>query len=212
MGLREEMGLARDLFGSPRSTAAVAATATAVGYSVDGQVEIQYDGDEETMVVDCVGAIAIGDEVDVIIRDGGSTFVVGSKGSGDAQAAAIESHGEAIEEASHAIDALNGNVTQLESRFEGVEVDVTTLQEALNGYGVWIRETDAGLFLGKDTSPFSVLLDNDELGFYQGDEKVAYLSNEQLYISEALVRGKMQMGSFVWTPRPDGSMFLAWAG
>lgn len=90
MGLREEMGLARDLFGSPRSTAASAATATATADSSNGQVEIQYDGDTETMVVDCIGSVEAGQEVDVIIRDGGSTYVTGAKGWGDSIQVSID--------------------------------------------------------------------------------------------------------------------------
>ena len=206
MNLKEELGLAKSLFGSPRSTAAVAGTAVAVASSADGKVEIQYDGDTETMVVDCVGSIASGDEVDVIIRDGGSTYVVGSKGWGDATDEAIEESSQRLGEA---VDTLN----ELQSQFEGVQVDLTSLDEQLAQLGVWVKVTPAGLQLGKEDDPFSVLITNTAMYFYERNSEVAHITNQQLFISEARVTGKMQFGDFAFIPREsDGSMYLAWVG
>lgn len=45
-----------------------------------------------------------------------------------------------------------------------------------------------------DTSSFHIEMDGTELGFYQAENKVAYISNQQLYISQSVVLQQMDLG------------------
>ena len=45
-------------------------------------------------------------------------------------------------------------------------------------------------------SPFDVRLSNTELGFYENDKRIAYLSNQQLNISQAVVMKQINLGTF----------------
>ena len=65
------------------------------------------------------------------------------------------------------------------------------------------------------TSGFHIEIDGQELGFYQGGTKVAYLSNNTLHISKSVVLNEMQVGETKWTWRidkNDDSIYLKWIG
>ena len=78
-----------------------------------------------------------------------------------------------------------------------------------------------------DTSGFHVKIDGTELGFYQGDRKVAYISNNQLYITQSVVLQQMDLGipvsdgglgQWSWKVHPNGqnpsrnNLNLKWIG
>lgn len=48
-----------------------------------------------------------------------------------------------------------------------------------------------------DASSFHIEMDGTELGFYQADRKVAYISNQQLYITQSVVLQQMDLGTTV---------------
>lgn len=53
-----------------------------------------------------------------------------------------------------------------------------------------------------DAASFHIEMDGTELGFYQADRKVAYVSNQQLYITQSVVLQQMDLG----TPVNDGGL------
>ena len=75
--------------------------------------------------------------------------------------------------------------------------------------GVVLYGTD-GTVVGKygstaqigDSAGFHIEMDGTELGFYQGQRKVAYISNNQLYITQSVVLQQMDLG----TPVADGGL------
>lgn len=48
-----------------------------------------------------------------------------------------------------------------------------------------------------DAASFHIEMDGTELGFYQADRKVAYVSNQQLYITQSVVLQQMDLGTMV---------------
>lgn len=60
----------------------------------------------------------------------------------------------------------------------------------------WARFQNGILELGASNSPFAVKLSNTELGFYQNDMRIAYLSNQQLNISQAVVMKQINLGIY----------------
>lgn len=70
--------------------------------------------------------------------------------------------------------------------------------------GVVLYGTD-GTVVGKygstaqigDAASFHIEMDGTELGFYQADRKVAYISNQQLYITQSVVLQQMDLGTMV---------------
>ena len=60
----------------------------------------------------------------------------------------------------------------------------------------WARFQNGILELGASNSPFAVKLSNTELGFYQNGMRIAYLSNQQLNISQAVVMKQINLGIY----------------
>lgn len=48
-----------------------------------------------------------------------------------------------------------------------------------------------------DSAGFHIVIDGTELGFYQAERKVAYISNNQLYITQSVVLQQMDLGATV---------------
>lgn len=99
--------------------------------------------------------------------------------------------------------------------------------------GVVLYGTD-GKVIGKygstaqigDSDSFHIEMDGTELGFYDGGNKVAYISNQQLYITQSVVLQQMDLGTmeidgglgqWSWKIHPNGvdgknNLNLKWVG
>ena len=67
-----------------------------------------------------------------------------------------------------------------------------------------------GLTLGATSSTFKTVIDNKRLAFKDGTDTVAYISNSQLYIENAIVKRTLTLGNFFFSPREDGGVSLVW--
>lgn len=67
-----------------------------------------------------------------------------------------------------------------------------------------------GLTIGAEKSDFSTVITNDRMAFKQKNETVAYISNNQLNIENAIIRSSFVIGHFYWIPRSDGSIAVSW--
>lgn len=63
-----------------------------------------------------------------------------------------------------------------------------------------------------DTSEQMATFTMNELAFYQGANKVAWLSSQALHITEGVVTGSMTMGSHIWKVLSDNSLALLAGG
>lgn len=145
-----------------------------------------------------------------------------------------------------------GTYYEIVSIDEAVESYVTS-RLAVTSDGLWIQDpsmatkillssTDGvvlygpnGTVIGKygstaqigDAAGFHIIADGTELGFYQADRKVAYISNQQLYITQSVVLQQMDLGTTVndgglgqwsWKVHPNGetpsrnNLNLKWIG
>lgn len=72
--------------------------------------------------------------------------------------------------------------------------------------------SDGILRLGSNNSEFSVRISKTEIGFYQGETKVAYISNKELYITDALIYSKLTIGNKIKrltiTHEPQNNAFV----
>lgn len=98
-----------------------------------------------------------------------------------------------------------------DSAFDTANQNERRLNE-LDGY---IHAEGDTLTLGKSDNSFKAQLDSGELGFYQGDDEIAYLSNSKLYITEAEIKANLQVGNYQWIAWSEegtnkGRMSLKW--
>lgn len=96
-------------------------------------------------------------------------------------------------------------VSQLQQNASSITAVTTSISEITNNLtglatkaeiSQWAKFENGILTLGESTSDFKVKLSTTELGFYQGDTKIAYLSNNQLNITQAVVMEKIRLGTF----------------
>lgn len=67
--------------------------------------------------------------------------------------------------------------------------------------------------LGQQDGEFKVRITNTEMSFMQGSDKIAYITNKQLYIQSSVVTDEMKIGAsdgFIWKRRGNGHMGLRW--
>lgn len=102
-------------------------------------------------------------------------------------------------------ESITSVTNQLQITTEMAQFVKTTteqLQNAVDGklsaeeVKEWARFDGASLELGASNSPFKAVLSNTELAFYQGDIKVARISNNELYILTAVILTSIKCGNF----------------
>lgn len=93
------------------------------------------------------------------------------------------------------------------------EVDGSA-QSNYNNILKYIRFEDGNIILGEVGNEIVLTIANDRLTFLQNGVEVAYLSNNNLYIGNAIIKagGRLQMGNFAFVPRSDGSLSLLKVG
>lgn len=65
--------------------------------------------------------------------------------------------------------------------------------------------------LGQQNGEFRLRITNTSMDFMQGSQKIAYLSNRQLYIQSSVVTDEMKIGAsagYIWKKRGNGNMGL----
>lgn len=100
------------------------------------------------------------------------------------------------------------NVTSQDINF--VKTTMSNIQNAVNGkvssdeIKEWARFDGATLELGASNQPFKARLTTTELAFYQGSNKVAWISNNELHILTAIITQSIGVGNFTFVD--EGSM------
>ena len=107
---------------------------------------------------------------------------------------------------SQTVSRLASQIQQNSTSISQVITETNSITNKLSGLSTkeeiskWARfygeGADAILELGSSNSPFAVKLSNTELGFYQNNVRIAYLSNQMLNISQAVVLSKLKFSHF----------------
>lgn len=79
----------------------------------------------------------------------------------------------------------------------------------------YIRFKGALIELGKVGNSFTAELSNEELAFLENGQKIAYISNQSLVITNAEIKNKLSLGNetrgwFDFIPRQTGNLSLVW--
>lgn len=103
--------------------------------------------------------------------------------------------------------------SSIDEKYQSI-IDETTaqLEQYKADIGQYMTFNDDGLTLGATSSDFKTVIDNKSMRFKQGDETVAYINNNQLYIENATIKQTLMLGKFFFNPRTDGGVSLTWQG
>nr|DAI63191.1 MAG TPA: hypothetical protein [Caudoviricetes sp.] len=106
--------------------------------------------------------------------------------------------------------------SQIEFNFKNIQDKTDELGNIIaNNQSVleeYIRFKGALIELGRVGNDFSAILSNTELAFLQNGQKIAYISNNKLYITDAEVQNKLVIGKFAFIPRANGNLSFTWIG
>lgn len=76
----------------------------------------------------------------------------------------------------------------------------------------WIRMEDGDIILGETGNELVLRIQNDRISFLDQGAEVAYISNKQLFITDANFLNSLQIGKFKWLPRENGNLSLVRVG
>lgn len=122
----------------------------------------------------------------------------------------------AIDSAANNIDNLSGSLSQTNNVVNNLNNLANDLSKKTAYINMTTDETGAPCIeLGKTGNAFKVRITNTSVDFTQGSSKIAYVSNQALFIEKAIIKSELQIGEtkgFIWKTRSNGNMGLRWFG
>lgn len=112
-------------------------------------------------------------------------------------------------------------INNFQATQEGFEFTFNTLSNTVTQIGdqvteiyseqlKYIKFIDGEIWLGRDADEgedeFKVVISNDRIRFLQNNSEVAYLSNNQLYITNGQILKRLDLGQFAFFPRDNGNL------
>ena len=113
------------------------------------------------------------------------------------------------------------NILQMEA--DGTTMIFQTIDEAINEVAgteashyaellTYIRFSEEGIEIGKEGNAITMRLDNDSLDFYNNGMKVAYMSDNTLYITNGRFLQTVRIGNYGFVPEDNGSVSFTYLG
>lgn len=117
-----------------------------------------------------------------------------------------------VNETTETVTELSTSIEQTNNQVSIAINNINSITDSLNGkldasiIANYFDFTGDGLKIHATNSDFSILLSNDELGFYQGSNKVAWINNNELHITNAFITQEIRVG------KPDDYMSFVYEG
>ena len=103
-------------------------------------------------------------------------------------------------------------VTKVNEIIEDAAANENLTREQLNLIHTYMRFGEDGLTIGKAGNPLTFRVVNDRLAFYMNDTEVAYLSDNKLYVTQAEILARLQIGKFAYEPQSNGNLSVIYTG
>ena len=119
----------------------------------------------------------------------------------------------------NSLNAATSNIDGLTSGLNATNISIDTLKKTVTNLGEYTDYINFDIYkgqpcitLGETDSPFKVLITNTDIRFMEGTSTPASISNQALNIENAVVKGELRQGDFVWEIRNNGHYCLTWKG
>lgn len=106
-------------------------------------------------------------------------------------------------------DSISFTFTQLQTQVEEIDGETRTTFAEWEKY---IRFDNGDIILGETGNAITLRIENDRISFLDGGAEVAYISNKQLYITDAHFLNSLRVGRFAFLPRQNGNLSLVKVG
>lgn len=141
-------------------------------------------------------------------------------------ASSVTSVEEKLNEVGEAIETINSTMMkQTSEAFEmlftqtGIEDTVNTIQDMLNDnttdintISQYIHFEGGIITLGASDSQSKLIIQKDRISFMTGDSESAYISQNQLYITDSTILRKLQVGRWITQEDDYGNLNTKWVG
>ena len=117
------------------------------------------------------------------------------------------------------IDKVTSNITDVKGDVDEVNQLANNASQLANDVAtktayINMSTDDTGspcIELGKSDNEFKLRITNTSIDFMQGSQKIAYITNQSLYIQSSVVTDEMKVGDesgYIWKKRSNGNMGL----
>lgn len=87
--------------------------------------------------------------------------------------------------------------------------DYTDAQIAV--YGEFLKfDSTNGLTIGSNSTNLKTVISSDEMGFYNGTNKVAYINGDTFSITNGIIDNRLRIGHYVFKPQATGNLSIVW--
>lgn len=87
--------------------------------------------------------------------------------------------------------------------------DYTDAQIAM--YGEFLKfDSSNGLTIGSNSTNLKTVISSDEMGFYNGTNKVAYINGDTFSITNGIIDNRLRIGHYVFKPQATGNLSIVW--
>lgn len=126
-----------------------------------------------------------------------------------------------LEEIQQTVTTNTTQINELVTVADGWELNFNTIQQTVTNLGdqvstnyseqlKYIKFIDGEIWLGRDPDPgqddFKAVISNEKISFRQNNAEIAYLSNNQLYITSSQILKRLDLGNFSFFPRDNGNL------
>lgn len=133
----------------------------------------------------------------------------------------VNSVSDSVIDISQTVTEHTEQINEFQVTQEGFEFTFNTLSNTVTQIGdqvteiyseqlKYIKFIDGEIWLGRDADEgedeFKVVISNDRVRFLQNNSEVAYLSNNQLYITNGQILKRLDLGPFAFFPRDNGNL------
>ena len=157
-----------------------------------------------------------------ILQESIQTLVTDENGSslmtqtGDGWTFNIGAIQNAINSASENINGLASEVTEHASVIDSVNSLANDIAEKTAYINMTTDDFGAPCIeLGKSDNDFKLRITNTSIDFMDGSSKVTYISNQSLFIKNAVIEDELSFGTnnnWIWKNRTNGNLGLRWEG
>ena len=127
----------------------------------------------------------------------------------------ITSIQSAIQQNASSIEGVSGDVANAQQVADAAQELANAIAEKTAYITIGTYEDMPCMTLGAQDSPFKARITNTALEFMQGEQVVAYISNQQLYIKASTVVDELKIGDetgYIWKRRENGHLGLRYVG
>lgn len=133
---------------------------------------------------------------------------------------------ETLSTVQDAIETVQSTMlTQTAEQFEmlftetGIEQTISEVQglldsqtQDMNTLSQYIKFKGASIELGRSDSLAKLIIANDKISFMNGENESAYITGNQLYITDSTILRKLQVGNWIEQEDENGNLNMRWVG